>query len=275
MQLLWNRGERMVSITINGREIQTDKDVTMLQLAQSEGIEIPTLCSHKALLPYGACRLCVVEVSKGQKIKIVNSCAYPVREDGISVQTNTPKLKQIRKNIMEFLLARCPEVEIIKKMAVEMGVKEKRLPDKQLSEEQKGECILCGLCVRVCSEVIGKEAISFVHRGAEREVAAPFYTQSIDCVGCTACAFVCPTGAIKVKESGNKRFISPWNTEITLVTCEMCGISFAPENSGDYLKAKLNLPADWLKLCPNCRRKEAAKTFGRYDFTSSRVILKK
>ncbi len=265
----------MVSITINGRQIQTKKDVTLLQLARSEGIGIPTLCSHKALIPYGACRLCVVEVRISQRTKIVNSCAYPVREDGISVQTNTDKLKKIRRNILEFLLARCPEVEIIQKMAAGMGVKEKRFSQKQLFNKQKEECILCGLCVRVCSEVIGKEAISFVHRGAERAVAAPFYSQSKDCVGCTACAFVCPTGAIKVKESGNKRFIIPWNTEITLVTCEMCGISFAPENSGDYLKAKLNLPADWLKLCPKCRRKEAAKTFGRYDFTSSRVILKK
>ncbi|UNC92429.1 4Fe-4S dicluster domain-containing protein [Candidatus Contubernalis alkaliaceticus] len=265
----------MVSITINGRELKTEKDITLLQLAKSEGIGIPTLCSHKALIPYGACRLCVVEVSKGQKTKIVNSCAYPLREDGISVQTNTPRLKKIRKNILEFLLARCPEVEIIKKMAGAVGVKEKRLPKKKVSNGQKEECILCGLCVRVCNEVIGKEAISFVHRGADREVAAPFYSQSKDCVGCTACAFVCPTGAIKVKESGNKRNIIPWNTEITLVTCEMCGISFAPENSGEYLKTKLNLPAEWLKLCPQCRRKVAAETMGKYDFASRKVFLKR
>jgi len=266
----------MVSITINGREIKTDQeDITLLQLARSEGIGIPTLCFHKALLPYGACRLCVVEVTGGQNTKIVNSCAYPVREDGISVQTNTPKLKQIRKNILEFLLARCPEIDMVKKMASGLGVKEKRLPEKSLPEDQTEECVLCGLCVRVCGEVIGKEAISFVHRGAEREVAAPFYSQSKDCVGCTACHFVCPTGAIKVKESGNKRFISPWNTEITLVTCEMCGISFAPENSGEYLQAKLGLPAEWLKLCPQCRRKVAAETMGKYDFTSRNVILKK
>ncbi len=267
----------MVSITINGREIQTDKeDITLLQLARSNGIGIPTLCFHKALLPYGACRLCVVEVTKGQNTKIVNSCAFPVREDGISVETNTPRLKRIRKNILEFLLARCPEVDMIKKMASGMGVKEKRLSEKQLPEEKKEECILCGLCVRVCDEVIGKEAISFVHRGADREVAAPFYTHSRDCVGCTACHFVCPTGAVKVKELGNKRFISPWNTEITLMTCEMCGISFAPETSQGYLKAKLNMPAEWLKLCPECRRKVTARDMSKFDATTSKkVILKK
>ncbi len=248
----------MISITINGREIQTEKDTLLLQLARSEGIGIPSLCFHKGLLPYGACRLCVVEVRRGRKTTVVNSCAYPVREEGVSVATNTPELRKIRQNIIEFLLARCPEVEIIQKMAAGLGVKEQRLPEKQLPGGKKEECVLCGLCVRVCSEVIGKEAISFVHRGTDREVATPFYTQSGDCVGCTACAFVCPTGAIKVEERGNRRYISPWHTEVTLANCEMCEIPFAPEDAGRYLSYKLNLPARWVKLCPRCRRKETA-----------------
>ncbi len=265
----------MISITINGREIQTEKDTPLLQLARSKGIGIPSLCFHQALLPYGACRLCVVEVTRGARTTIVNSCAYPVREEGISVETNTPQLRKIRKIIMELLLARCPEVEIIQKMAAGLGVKERRLPGKTDTASNTGRnngnenCILCGLCVRVCREVIGKEAISFARRGAEREVATPFYAHSGDCVGCTACAFVCPTGAVKVEDRRGGIFISPWNTEISYTACVMCGVPVGPEAAGRYLKDKLstlNLPADWLQLCPGCRRKEIAGKEGKYSF---------
>ena len=181
----------MIEIEIDGRKIGAIEGETVLVAARRVGIHIPALCYHEVLSSYGTCRLCSVEVVQRGRARIVTACLYPV-SPGLIVKTNTERIKRLRKGIMELLLARSSSSETIQKLAKEMGVKELRFPKDEIN------CILCGLCTRVCTEIAGVDAISLVNRGTKREVAPPFHEISDVCIGCGGCAYVCPTGAIRV-----------------------------------------------------------------------------
>src|SRR3990172_11493026 len=129
----------MVNLTVNGQKIEVQEGATLLHAAEKLGIKIPTLCNHKALMPYGACRLCLVEVGEGNRAKVHASCTHPALE-GLVVTTDTEKVIKIRKVIAELLLARCPEVQKVKDIAEELGVTQTRFSKKN------DDCILCGLC---------------------------------------------------------------------------------------------------------------------------------
>ncbi len=242
----------MVSFTINGKKVEAEKDSTILKEAQKLGIEIPTLCYHPSLIPFGACRLCIVEVIKGKRTRIVTACNYTV-EEGIEVKTDSEKIMKQRQMIMEFLLARCPEVEIIKNMAKKLGVTSTRF------KKEDKDCILCGLCVRVCDEIMGIGAIDFVSRGIDEEVDTPYKISSDVCIGCGACAAICPTGAIKIKDSKDKREIEKWHTELPLKKCKVCEGIVGQKSQIEYLKTKIDLPEDVFELCSECKRKRYAR----------------
>jgi coenzyme F420-reducing hydrogenase beta subunit len=187
--------EKEVTLKIDGVDVKAQEGTAVLDAAKEVGINIPTLCYHKALYPFGACRICSVEITekRGRK-KIVTSCNYPVHE-GLVVDTKSEKVMRTRKLLLELLLARCPKVKKIKDLAQEYGINKPRF---WIAEEDE-DCILCGLCTRVCEELIGVSAINFANRGVEREVTAPYHTISDDCVGCGACAIVCPTDSKKIR----------------------------------------------------------------------------
>ncbi len=184
-----------ITLKIDGNEVNAKEGTSIFDVAKTVGIKIPTLCHHPALEPFGACRVCSVEITdnRGRK-KIVTSCNYPVSE-GLIVDTKSEKVFRTRQLLLELLLARCPNAKRIQDLAREYGIEK---PSFWVVDPEE-DCILCGLCARVCEELVGVSAINFANRGVEREVTAPYHTISDDCVGCGACAIVCPTDSKKVR----------------------------------------------------------------------------
>jgi coenzyme F420-reducing hydrogenase beta subunit len=186
---------KLVSLKIDDIKTNAKKGTSIYEVAKTIDIQIPTLCHISALEPFGACRICSVEIiDKLGRKKIVTSCNYPVSE-GLIVETKSEKTIRIRKLLLELLLARCPNSKKIKDLAYEYGIEKPTFWIDKIDED----CILCGLCARVCEEKVGVSAINFANRGVEREVTSPYHTISDDCVGCGACAIVCPTDSKKVR----------------------------------------------------------------------------
>ena len=188
----------MIELTINGKKYEFPEGKTLLECIESVGIKLPTLCYHKALPPYGACRLCLVEVGQNGRSSIQASCTYPA-SNGLVVNTHTEKVEKTRKIMIELLLTRCPDSKAIQQIAEEYGVKGTRF------EKKNDDCFLCGLCVRMCQERMGIGAINFLNRGSNRKVSPPFDAASDVCQTCGACVSICPTERIKLEEiSKNK-----------------------------------------------------------------------
>ncbi|OPX40735.1 MAG: hypothetical protein B1H13_05960, partial [Desulfobacteraceae bacterium 4484_190.3] len=193
----------MVNIVIDGRKVKAKEGSTILENARDLKLDIPTLCHHDDLSPFGACRLCTVEVKTSGKWQLTTSCNTVV-EDGMEVKTDSKKALEGRKMAAELLYYKYPETEAVREIAEKVGV--------DVSEE-KGEehdCILCGLCVRACREIVGVSALTFQDRGPGRDLEDPqIEFDPNSCIGCGACAYVCPTGYIKMEAEDDKRII--WN----------------------------------------------------------------
>jgi len=183
----------MITLTIDNKKVEVEEGSTVLQAAEKLGIKIPTLCHHKSLMPYGACRVCLVEITGSRGSWIQASCVYPAQE-GLVVQTDTERVKKTRRIMLELLLARCPDAPKIVEMAKEYGVEEPRFPKKN------DDCILCGLCTRICEERMGVGAVTFLNRGSERKIGVPYDKHSPICITCGACEVVCPTNAVDLSE---------------------------------------------------------------------------
>jgi bidirectional [NiFe] hydrogenase diaphorase subunit len=178
-----------VTLVINDIEVKARQGMTILQAAQSVGIEIPTLCHHEKLTPFGACRLCTVEIVKGQRSQLVTSCVYPV-EEGLVVRTESEPVIEVRRMLLEMMWSRAPGVQVIRDYCKKYGV------DNNNFDIEPTYCILCGLCVRYCAEVKKKNYIGFVGRGKERQVMFLPEADLNECLKCGECFDICPTGVL-------------------------------------------------------------------------------
>ena len=175
----------MISLTINDLEVMVEEGTTLLEAARFYGFPIPTLCHMEGLSPYGACRLCVVEIGEGEKARLVSSCTYPAQA-GLSVRTASSRVLRARKMILELLLASCPQSKTIQDLAAAHQVRQQRF------RQEFENCIHCGLCVRMCEEQMMAKAIGFRGRGETRSIGTPFDIKSDVCRLCGGCIYVCP-----------------------------------------------------------------------------------
>ena len=238
----------MVTLTIDGRKVQAEEGTTILQVAEDNNIYIPTLCFNEAVKPYGACRLCLVEITRRGRERLVASCLYEV-EEGLKVKASSDRVVSNRKMLMELLLARCPNNKEIQALARKLGVEETSF------KKDDDQCMLCALCVRVCQEVVGVSAISLVNRGVDRQMATPYYEPSQVCIGCGSCAYVCPVDAIKFEDVGDTRYVYWPNNkmEFKLKKCQTCGSYWIPERQLEYMMEETGLPPSTFDNCPDCR----------------------
>jgi len=185
--------QKLVKLTIDGREVEIERGATVLQAARKLGLEIPTLCHVDWMEPYGSCRLCSVEVIRDNQRELITACNYPVA-GGLVVETMNDRIRKVRALVLELLLGRCSTVPLLQDLGRQYGVEKSRF-----GSGEEG-CILCGLCTRVCSEVVGVGAIAMQGRGLKCRVGTAYDEKSSICIACGACAAVCPTGYIKVTD---------------------------------------------------------------------------
>jgi bidirectional [NiFe] hydrogenase diaphorase subunit len=175
----------MVELTIDGIPTRVVEGTTVLEAARGMGIVIPTLCHHEGLTPYGACRVCIVEVIKGDRSSLEASCTLPASE-GMVILTDSEKVKKARKVIIELLVASCPNSKTLQDLASNYGVNKIRFKIKDRN------CILCGLCVRYCREQMNSGGIGFIGRGTDRRVGMAFGVTPEECRACGGCEWICP-----------------------------------------------------------------------------------
>jgi NADH dehydrogenase/NADH:ubiquinone oxidoreductase subunit G len=176
----------MITLRINGIEIQVDKGATLLEAAKFLGLPIPTLCHEDGLKPYGGCRLCLVEIGQAPRTRLVTACTYRA-EDGLTVRTHSQRVQKARRLLLELYVATCPDSKRIQDLASATGVRQCRY-----QPVQHEHCIQCGKCVRICEQQMMAGAIGFAGRGARRHVSRPFDRTSEVCRQCGACLYVCP-----------------------------------------------------------------------------------
>ena len=174
-----------VTLKIDGAEFEAAKGTSVLDVAIEYGVCIPHLCHVPNLSDIGACRLCIVEHVADGRSKITTSCTLLVQDDMV-IRSNTKKIRKLRRNIAELLVAQAPDSRAIQDIALRCGVKEVRYPFRNES------CVLCGRCVRVCTELFHAKAIGFVGRGKDRRVDSPFGIMSDLCIRCGTCINLCP-----------------------------------------------------------------------------------
>jgi NADH dehydrogenase/NADH:ubiquinone oxidoreductase subunit G len=248
----------MITMTINGRVVQAEKGEPLLKVIRREKIDVPALCHHEAVEPFGACRLCTVEITKdgwNGWCDYVTSCAYPAA-DGLIINTHAPKVNELRQTILDLYLARHPHSPEVRNLAAEYGVTKTSYE----TMVDGNNCILCAVCTRIC-DAMGFKAISTVGRGHGKEVAPPLHEAPPACTGCLACARNCPTNYIEYSIENNHLTI--WKKEFELMTCSRCGKPGITKEFAEHLSRERDIPMSYFEVCDECHRKELSVTMGK------------
>jgi len=240
-------GKGKVPFQVGGRTCAGSPGESLLEALRRYGYEVPSLCHHEAVSAYGACRLCLVEVGKAGRRRLTTSCNYPVQE-GIEVFLDTGKVVRHRRTVLQLLLAMAPGAERVREIARDYGV-----ADTPFKKDGDNGCILCGLCNRVCREIVGADAIGFASRGLDRKMTSPYDEENEACIGCGACVYVCPTRCIGMREEENIRRIDRWHRVLPMKACRKCGRSFAPAFQLDAIAARIGADRGTFDLCQDCR----------------------
>jgi len=227
----------MVTLTIDDKQVTVEKDATIFDAAKAAGVNIPILCHDKKLKPFGACRMCLVEVEQ-MKGRLIPACTTPVTE-GMIVRSKTEAVEKARKLVLELLMLNhpldCPVCDKggdceLQNLAYDHKVNVNRLTDEKfhheidynnpLIERDQNRCVLCGKCVRICDEIVSRGALTFMNRGIETKIGTEF-DGPLNCEFCGSCISVCPVGALLARPFKFKaRF---WALQKKSSVCGYCG----------------------------------------------------
>jgi bidirectional [NiFe] hydrogenase diaphorase subunit len=177
-----------VTLQIDGKQVKAAQGTTVLKAAQSAGIDIPTLCHHEKLAPFGACRMCVVELGEDKRLAV--SCVATV-EEGQVVATRSERIDKHRKTLLELQLSHAPHSPQLQELGKEYGA------DPDRFEKDASFCIHCGLCVRYCDEVKKLNAVGFIDRGIRKEISFIPDIAAKECNDCMECFPLCPTSYLQ------------------------------------------------------------------------------
>jgi heterodisulfide reductase subunit A len=244
-----NTDQPKVQILVNGRAHEVPEGATVLEALIEAGVEVPTLCRYPGMEPYGACRLCLVEIGEEDEGRLTTSCDLKATE-GMKVWADTDRVVRSRQLLLRLLLARCPKNSDVKELASRWGVT--KTPFPTLGEKDE-DCVLCGLCVRVCHDVIEAGALGLMGRGLARRIEPPPDGMPYSCRRCGACLTVCPTGAMKLDEWGItdvKPLVSDFNVGLSTRHAAYMPFPQAVPNAPVIdAAACMNLMAQSCKLC--------------------------
>ena len=253
-----------MKIIMDGKEVAADRGQTIVEVARRNGVYIPTLCHVPALEPAAMCRVCTVELVEGRRTRLVTACNYPLRGDA-EIRTDTPMLRQNRKVLIELLASRCSGSEALNALAERYGADLNRFP----AEDR--QCIMCGLCARVC-ERVGGNVLALCGRGVEIRVDTSFGRLSPTCIGCASCVQICPVDAIRIEDADGERRVIVRGKEasrVVLRCCTSCGTHFGPvidlgpvlERAGEGGVLAFNA-----SVCPACSRRNLARRLAERHF---------
>lgn len=240
-----------VRLTIDGQQVTAPGEASVLDAARLAGREVPGLCHHEAVPANASCRLCLVQIRRpgGDRTQLTTSCDYPVSED-LEVVTDSPEIRRHRSMNVRLLLRRAPGAPVLRRLAEQLGAGDP--PFAPVTGAPLPDCILCELCVRLCT-MLGYNALAVIGRGDHKRVGPPFgQTAALACVGCGSCVAACPTACIAVEETATTRTV--WGRTLELVPCGGCGAPLMTTAQLAVTAARGGLPRDQYTLCDACRR---------------------
>lgn len=241
-----------VELIIDDAQVTAPEGASVLDVARRAGVDIPALCHHEAVPAIASCRLCLVEIVRPgrDRVQLTTSCDYPVSA-GLVVVTESPRIRKHRAMNLELLLRRAPDAPVLKQLAGQLGVTAPRFAP--VTDAPLPDCILCELCVRVCS-ALGYNALAAIGRGAGKWIGPAFgQTAAMDCVGCGSCTEACPTDCIAMKDTATTRTI--WGRTFDLLACERCGKPIATQAHAAAMAAEVELTEHAGEFCDACKKR--------------------